>query len=153
MKDDEPDVLEMLARHELALKQLYDLFAAQFAHRQDFWQGLARDEQRHADALGTLRSDPAAIAWLAKDSGLKPQAIKSSIGYVESQIARARGGTLNPLQALAIARDLESALIEKQFSRLSGSAPAEIRKVVTVLATETERHHKGIVDAIHAEKR
>ena len=149
----EPDVLEMLVRHELSLKRLYELFAARFPPQQDLWAGLAGDEQRHADALGTLRSAPAAVAWLTRDSGLKPQAIKSSIGYVESQTAKAQGSALTLLQALAIARDLESALIEKQFSKLSGSAPPEARAVVTVLATETAGHHKRIVDAIRAERR
>jgi hypothetical protein len=44
MRNDESDVLELLIRHELVIKQLYEIFAATFANRQDFWQSLAGDE-------------------------------------------------------------------------------------------------------------
>ena len=80
MREDEPDVLEMLIRHELAIKQLYEIFAAMFTNRQDFWQSLAGDEQKHADWLGRLRSESITDKRLLYDSRLKPQAIKSSIG-------------------------------------------------------------------------
>ncbi|HBD07244.1 MAG TPA: hypothetical protein DCZ69_03200 [Syntrophobacteraceae bacterium] len=83
----------------------------------------------------------------------KAQAIKTSIGYVESQIVRARTIKLSFLQALAIARDLESALLEKQFSKISDSVPMEIRSTLLDLAAQTERHPKTLVQAMENEKR
>lgn len=152
MREDSPDVLEMLIRHELAIKQLYEIFATLFTKRQDFWQSLAKDEQRHADLLGTLRSEPTLDTWLLHDSRLRPQAITSSIKYVESQIVRAEVGNLSVLQALAIARDLENALIEKQFSKLSESVSKEVRAILEDIATETERHRKSVGVAMNTEK-
>jgi hypothetical protein len=49
--------------------------------------------------------------WLSQSSRIKPQAIKSSIGYVESQIVRAQKDSLSLVQALSIAKDLENALL------------------------------------------
>ncbi|MFH1833591.1 MAG: hypothetical protein ABH877_01085 [bacterium] len=46
------DILEALIEHELAVKRLYETFAADFTDRQEFWQTLAGAEQRHADKLG-----------------------------------------------------------------------------------------------------
>ncbi len=153
MKEDEPDVLEMLIRHELAIKHLYEVFAAMFKNRQEFWQSLAGDEQRHANRLGALRSESTLDKWLLHNSRFKPNAIKSSIGYVERQVVRAQEGKFSLLQALSIARDLESALLEKQFSNLSNSTSERIRSIFMDLAAETERHRKAVVEAIDTEKR
>ena len=153
MKEVEPDVLEMLIGHELAIKQLYEVFAAKFKNRQEFWQSLARDEQGHADKLASLRSESTMNNWLLHESRLRPNAIKSSIGYVERQVARAREGNFSLLQALSIARDLESALLENHFSKLSDSTSEKIRSILTDLAADTERHRKVVVEAIDTEKR
>ena len=153
MKEVEPDVLEMLIGHELVIKQLYEVFAATFKHRQEFWQNLARDEQGHADRLASLRSESTVNRWLLHESRLKPNAIKSSIGYVERQVARAREGNFSLLQALSIARDLEDALLEKHFSKLSDSTSERFRSILMDLAAETERHRKVLVEAIETEKR
>ncbi len=73
MSQGEPEVLEMLIRHELAVKELYDIFAMKFTNRQDFWQSLAADERKHAGWLEAFRSKPAIIRLL-HDTQLKPQA-------------------------------------------------------------------------------
>jgi len=153
MKGGEPDILEMLIKHELAIKQLYEEFAAMFTNRKDFWQRLAEDEQRHADTLEMLRSEPSINTLLLHESQIKPQAIALSIGYVESQTERAQKGNFNLLQALSIAKDLETALLEKQFSKLSDFASKEMRAILVNLAAETERHRNAVVEALDAEKR
>jgi rubrerythrin len=149
----EPSILELLIEHELAVKRLYEAFALDFAERGDLWQSLARDEQGHADRLGRLMPQSNEVGRLWLDSGLRPQAVKSSIAYVESQRARAEGGGLGLLQALAIARDLENALIENEFSKLSGPVNVEIGSVLEDLAVETERHRKMLAEALEAERR
>lgn len=148
----EPGVLMLLAEHELSIKRLYEAFADAFAERRDFWQDLAREEQGHADYLGTLASVPEADGRLQLGGALKHQAIKSSIAYVEGQIARARNGALTPVQALAIAKDLEHALIEDVFFRVPPSAPADVRLVLTRLAEDTRRHRDSLAGALEAER-
>lgn len=59
MREDEPDILDLLVQHEVAMEELYEAFAARFASGQDFWQCLTGDEQRHGDWLGRLRPEPA----------------------------------------------------------------------------------------------
>jgi hypothetical protein len=146
-------VLELLINHELAIKHLYETFSTAFTERESLWQNLASEEQGHADSLGTLRSEANIESWLLHNSPIRLQAIKSSIGYVESQITRTREGKFTLMQALSIARDLENALLERQFSKLSDSAPPKIRAVLLDLAVETEKHQKAIIDAITDEKR
>ena len=152
MKKDEPGILELLIRHELAIKQLYERYGVAFTEHKDFWQRLAEDEQRHTDVLGTLRPEPSINRTLLQESQIKPQAIKLSIGYVESQAERAQKSNINLLQALSIAKDLESALLEKQFSKLSNVASKEMRATLMDLAIETERHRNAVVEMLNAQK-
>ncbi len=150
MKEEKPDILEMLIRHELTIKQLYEKFAVMFPIRQEFWKSLAEDEQKHSDWLGGLRSEKA-IENMSSYNRLKPQAIKTSIGYVERQIAKAQEGRFSLLEAFSIAKDLESALLENHLSRISNSFPAEIKSVLMELAVETERHRRAVVEALAGE--
>jgi hypothetical protein len=154
MREKESDVIEMLIRHELAIKQLYEIFAATFPNHKDFWQGLAGDEQRHADWLEIFHSKETLGKLLLFDGRLKSQAIKASIGYVEKLIVRAQEDRcFSLLEALSIAKDLETALLEKQFSKICDTDSAQIRSVWMDLAAETEKHRKAIVEALSAEKR
>jgi hypothetical protein len=153
MERETPDVLQLLIDHESAIKHLYQAFAASFPDFRDFWLTLAGDEQGHADKLERLRTEPALDEWLRHESQFKPPAIRSSIDYLDGQLARAQGGGLSLLQALAIATDLESALIERQFLIPGGPACAEIRSVLTDLNAETERHREVVANALETEKR
>ena len=68
------------------------------------------------------------------------------------QIARARKGDFSQLAALSISKDLENALLEKQFSKLDYSLPAKVRTILMNIAAETKRHRKVIADALEAER-
>lgn len=153
MKEDELTILELLIRHELAIKQLYEIYATTFTDCQAFWQRLAEDEQKHADVLGTLRAESNIDKLLIHEGKIKPQAIKLSINYIEGQTERAQKDNITMLQALSIAKDLESALLEKQFSRLDDFTSKEMKVILMNLAVETERHRDAIVKALNAEKR
>ena len=149
----DPSLLDLLIDHELALKSLYQTLAVVFPDFKGFWRDLSGDEQAHADELEKLRSEPELDQWLALDGQLKSQAIKSSVEYVQSQTSRVQGGGVSLLQALAVAYDLESALIEKQFLVPSGLVCGEISAVLTVLNAKTEHHRQVIADALETEKR
>jgi len=153
MKEDELGILELLIRHELAIKLLYETYATTFTDWQTFWQRLAEDERKHADALGMLRTESNIDKLLIHEGKIKPQAIKLAINYIEGQTERARKDNITMLQALSIAKDLESALLEKQFSRLSDFTSKDMKVIVMNLADETERHRDAIVEALNAEKR
>ena len=153
MRETKPDILELLIRHELAVKGLYETLADLFPERRGFWQEIAQDEKRHSTRLEVLRAEESFKIWFRFNSRLKPQAIASSISYVESLTARATSRTLSLLEALSISKDIETALLEKQFSKIAESAPGTIRAIVSDLAAETEQHRKLIIEALEAEKR
>jgi len=153
METSVPDLLEALIAHEAAVKRLYETFADLFPSRAGFWRNLAREEQGHAARLRELGPDPTIADWLARESGLRPQGVRSSVVYVESQIEKARAGGLGLVQALVVARDLENALIEEQFTRMSRSSHVAASAVLGELAAETETHRALLASALEAERR
>jgi rubrerythrin len=144
-------VVQLLIDHELALKELYQTYATALPSRKDLWLKLAADEQRHADWLDSLGSQTAGAAgprlWP------RPAAIASSLKYIRAQILRARQARVTLLVALAVAKDLESALLEKEFFKVADEASPELRAVFRRLVTATETHWRTVADALDAAKR
>ena len=153
MSENEPDILSMLGRHELALKQLYEVFAARFPKYESFWKILVSDEQKHSDWIEAFRVGSTVAGSMQGEIPFKPQAIQSSTGYVEQQTQKAREGGFRLIQALSIAKDLENALIERLFSKLSRSDSREVRSIIADLTDETEKHRDMLAKALEIEKR
>ncbi|MBD3178693.1 MAG: hypothetical protein GF417_03325 [Candidatus Latescibacteria bacterium] len=144
MTENEVDIVDLLVQHELAVGELYHKFSGRYRYHADFWEKLSSDEKKHADWLGRLREKSVINRWLLESAGLKEPALRASISYVRDQERKAEKVHLNIIQALSIARDLENALLEKQFDRTRDIAPAKYRALFTRLAEETEKHRDSI---------
>jgi hypothetical protein len=140
--------LRLLMEHELALKELYQAYAALFPSRADLWLRLAGDEQHHGDWLHTLLT--AAEAAQDQRPCLWPRtaAVEASLRYVRTQIVRAGGAEIPLLTALAVAQDLENALLEKEFFKAAEGVCPEVHKVLDRLVVGTERHWRLVTEAL-----
>lgn len=147
------DFLDVLIRHELTIKRLYESFSELFESHRIFWQRIAADEQRHADLIAEIRPRFSYEKRLYPDIRLTCQGVATSIGYIEDQIARAQKGGFSLLQALSVARDIESALLERQLSRMDGTDIQEIGPILKTLVIETGLHFQKIVEALNRVKR
>lgn len=152
MTDGEVNSLEMMIRHEEAIGQLYDLFSGLAPDHRDFWKKMAEDERRHADCFRDLSSKESIRMWFQTNSAFKRLAIQGSLDYIEAQKGRTLQGAIGLLEALSIARDLEDALIEKQFVGLNLGGPDEVKRVVRELVSETHRHRKAISANLDSQK-
>lgn len=76
---EEKNSLDLLIRHEMALKRLYELFAEVFTEDRAFWEEIAMEEQKHADCFQGLSSKEALRKWFMNDGRLKQLAIERSI--------------------------------------------------------------------------
>jgi rubrerythrin len=150
---EEHNSLELLIRHELALKRLYELFAMAFPELRAFWEGIAQEEQIHSDCLQNLSSTESMKKWSMTDMRFKQLAIHKSIEYIETQMERTKKTDISLLEALSIAHDLEESLIEKQFISLNVSGPEEIRNVMKGLVADTQRHRKMILETLNFRRR
>lgn len=148
MKENEANSLELMIGHEEAIRKLYERFAERFADQRALWGELAEEELRHADCLRELWASEPIRKWFQNSAELKRVAIQGSIDYVEAQQERTERGEVDLLEALSIAKDLEEALIEKQFVRLNIAGPDEVKKVVRELVADTHRHRKRIAESL-----
>lgn len=146
------NTLEMLIRHETAIKQLYEAFADAFPEHRAFWQGMAKEEQKHADSLQGLSSTESLQKWFITDLQFQRLAFDSALEYIELQAERVRRADTSLLEALSIAGDIEEALIEKQFIRLNISGPDAIKNVMRGLVADTQRHRKTIAEKLNFHK-
>lgn len=150
---DASGLLELLAEHELAIKHLYLTFAGAFDDVRGFWQTLAGDEQAHADRLEALLMEAGLDQWLGHQDRLKPEAIRSSVDHMREQSERAARGELTLLQALAVARDIEDALIDRMVLLPGTEGHPGIDAVISELKIETSEHRELIAEALATEKR
>jgi rubrerythrin len=146
-------IVEMLANHELALKELYQTYAVRVPSLKDLWLRLAQDEQRHSDWLESLVAQAGQVNSLGPCCWPRPAAIESSLKYIQVQILRANQAEVTPLAALSIAKDLENALLEKEFFKIVDGACPEVREVLSRLIAGTEKHWQVVTEALDKAKR
>jgi len=133
-------VIKLLAEHEKAISQLYREYARKFPEQKDFWSKIAAEEIEHASWIFKLRSQAEKGSLYFKEGRFKIEAIKTSLEYVKSQITEAQNNKISAKNALSVARDLESGLIEKKFFEIFEPDCREIKQVLLDLAAATREH-------------
>ncbi len=152
LTEDTRTIVEMVANHELALKELYQTYAERVPASKALWLRLVQDEQRHSDWLESLVSGLGSANPLGSCGWPRRAAIESSLEYIQVQILRARQTEVTLLTALSIAKDLENALLEKEFLKVADGACPEVREVFGRLVAGTKKHGQMVTEALAAAK-
>jgi hypothetical protein len=133
-------IIELLAKHEEAIGRLYAEYANRFPRHHALWVQLSEEEYQHAEWLRTL--DPA-----IKDGSLSfaadrfdAKVIDKSLTWVIFQTGRAEKGELTQDEAVAVAMEVESTIIENKCFEVFEKDPPEFRKVLRLLSSSTENH-------------
>ena len=138
------EVIKLLAEHEKVIGQLYKEYARKFPEQKNFWSKIAREEIEHASWIFKLRSKIKKGSLYFKEGRFKMEAIKTSLGYLKSQITEAQNNKISAKNALSVARDIENGLIEKKFFEVFEPDCREIKQVFLDLATATREHSNRI---------
>ncbi len=118
----------------------------------DLWVKLAVDEQHHAQWLETLALQAAVADPPVPCSWPRQAAVESSLEYISRETLRARQPGLTAVAALSIARDLEDALLEKQFFRAAEGVSPNVKAVFGRLIAATEKHRQVVLEALDKAK-
>ncbi len=153
MTEDLQEVLRLLIDNELAVRRLYLKFADAYSGHRPLWQKLAGEEARHGAKLERLRLELEESGYLTGGMQPKCQALRSSIEYVLSLVPRVESGGLTALQALVVAKDIESTLIERHLLLPDFPVDSRIGQTLLELRAESEVHLKATADALEEEKR
>jgi len=135
------ELLEALKEHELALANLYEVYADAFPECRDFWADLSKDELQHANWIDALyaRVKNSDEDFVAERFRVEP--IKHSIKYVKQQAARASEPDFTLINALSTALQLEKALIENKYFEVFAGDSAQTQRTLALLADCTRAHH------------
>lgn len=144
LNETQVEVIKLLAEHEKAISQLYKEYARKFPEQKNFWSKIAEEEIEHASWIFKLRSQVEKGSLYFKEGRFKTGAIKTSLEYVKSQITEAQNNKISAKNALSVARDLESGLIEKKFFEVFEPDCREIKQVLLDLAAATREHYNRI---------
>ena len=141
----EPEVLlGALKEHELALADLYEVYAETFPECKDLWVELSREEIQHANWLDTLQ---AGIEDSSEDFVVERfaiAAIEHSIGYVKQLAARAHEPDFLLINALSTALQLEKALIENKYFEVFEGDSENTNRTLALLEQCTKIHYEKL---------
>ncbi len=133
-------LLGLLANNEMVTSELYLAYAGTFPEHRDFWVHLAGDEVRHQGWLQGLMRQARDGDLAIQEGRFREDIIAAYHDHVQQRIREARVTPPTMAQALAIARDIESTMIERSFFMvLEGDSPA-LQQVLRNLHYSTESH-------------
>jgi len=140
-----PDkILEAMKDHELALAELYEVYADNFPEYKDFWTKFSREEYQHADWINTLqtRFEESPEDFVVERFAI--EAVEHSTEYVKKQADTARQSDMLLINALSTAVHLEQALIEKKYFEVFEGDSMKTKRVLSLLAQSTEKHYEKL---------
>lgn len=144
------EVLDGMARLEMAVSQLYLAYSQQFAADAQLWRELAEEELYHAelaDQMKTFVKDNPGKCFPGK---FNSSAIATFLEGIENHLADVKAGNVDRKKALILARDTENAMLEKNyFDTVTSDLPA-IKNNKKKMMQDTYLHRKRITDYIQS---
>ena len=138
------EIVEMLAKNEEAVAQLYSAYADRFPEYKDFWSGLAVEEIDHAAELRKLCEIAVKGGLYITEGRFNTTAISTFSSYLEKESEPNRVKELSLINALSIAVYIEESIIEHKFFDVFQTDSVELKQILLNLAAETKRHLKQL---------
>lgn len=135
-----------MIRQELTLAELYLFLSKRYSAQGDFWLDLQRDELKHAQWVDYLKTRAMAGTAFFYEDKVRPVTVQTYIDYVNSTIKKFKTTKMSLKAALALAADIEGAMLDqKVFQHFEGDDP-ELVKTLNQLSAETAKHLKKVKD-------
>ena len=133
------DILKMMVDNETAISEIYRIYAQRYKKQEKFWNDLAREEIQHARLIEKLsKSKDVSISNIKER--FTPEVFKISFRYLEEKKEQAAKETLSFKEALSIALDIETGMLERGYlSVFQGDSP-EFQMMLETLDMETQKH-------------
>jgi hypothetical protein len=139
---------ELMIRVEESAGAFYKACAGKFPDRRDFWLTLASAEEAHARFLRDLARDPADALAFAYRRRTAVSPLKVLLDFLSRNLAALETTSVTLVHALAIARDIENSVLEKQIlEAVPGDSP-HVRKTIQRMNAETGEHRTRIEAAL-----
>jgi rubrerythrin len=139
-KEEQIKVIEILAKHEEEIGNLYRTFSNAFPAYKEFWLSISNEEKMHADWIRTLLTEVKEGAAYFNENRFKIEAVRTSLNYIANKKAETERSEIQPDKAFYISLDIENALLEKRyFEVFEGDSPT-LKHTLQSLADSTKNH-------------
>lgn len=147
-KEEQYKVLELLAQHEEAVRDLYTTFGKHSSSMKDFWIKIAGEESLHARWIRDLRPKIEMNLAYLNTKKFTERSIFESIDYLQIEKAKVEGGKYSDKAALMTALGIENALIDSKVLELFETDTAELKHFLNYLVEETKKHIAAVKEKI-----
>jgi hypothetical protein len=145
--DNDRRMLRMLAQNEETIAELYRVYAEQFPRQRAFWSTLAAEEMGHSRLIRNLPSS-SDISVRVATTRFDPAVLQVSLDHLREKLAQARGGKLTLKEAMTIALEIETGMVERGFFKVFEGDTPELRRILAALEVETRRHTDKIREGL-----
>lgn len=143
--DNVNNTIDSLRNFELTVALLYDTYSNVFPEDHNRWQSFVEEEKMHAKWLSGLKLYHQNQIVSFKETKITIQAINKTIEFIQIQIDRARQDEINRREAVMIALQLESSILENSFLKIFNFSTPMAKNVLMKLTRETRRHREKFI--------
>lgn len=133
-------LIDLLARHEEQMADLYRCYADCFPAQQSFWQDLAHEEVGHANMIAKLGEKTQEGIVHFENSNIRREAIASALQFLEKEEASARNGKVTLIEALSVALALEYSLFDRKFYAFFDGDSHEVQAIFAKMRELIDDH-------------
>ena len=139
------EVINTLAESERVIARLYRCFAETLKEDEAFWLYLEGEENGHVKNLEAMaemiRQNPSLFQLKRPFS---TAAIRTFMAGIEQNIASQKKAAFPRRKALILARDIESAIIEKTYHEIVQTTNMAFVTLIKEVVTETQLHKNAV---------
>ena len=134
----------LLAEHERAIGDLYESFAATIRIGASFWHRIAAEEFEHEQMILEIDEQLQKGQWAFRRPAFITSAIAESLDWVARQKKNVELGGASMREALKLALQLESSMMEAKFFDVLDQDAPEMMSVIESLAAYSKAHVKRL---------
>jgi hypothetical protein len=150
--DDLESILRQLSGLELSIGQYYESCAREWPDDRQFWLSIHADELKHAQFYDQI-SESVREGLINAMPGRRasPAAIKTIQAGIVANTGKVQSHLLSKTQALAIARDLERSVLEKNVTEMIETGNYQYSALAKQITIDTRLHHERIEQKLRQE--
>lgn len=139
-KNETLHAIELLKAIEWTVSRIYEVFANKFPVHKDLWTQLSDEEKLHARWIENLLVEAASGSIKLKKGRFNAGAIQSFSQYAEEILCRIKKENISLTQAVDMAIDLETSLLERRFYEIFDGDSDILRETFSNMIAETSDH-------------
>ena len=148
MDENQKKIIDLFIDQELFIAALYERFSGSFPEHRDFWLTMAGEERAHAGWIQQLLSGEISDKVYFAEGKSRINTAQTYIEYIRGIISNVDRNAVDMLKALAISKDLETSLMERNMFKHFESDSSEVKKVFGYLEEQQALHCERITEKL-----